>query len=85
MSAFTVPLRAFVLLILLGGAMTFSLYSGDVPLLGTIHNITGLCGDGNTDSGEECDDGNFDSSDGCSSSCLKECWVCWGGSAASCH
>ncbi len=35
-------------------------------------SVTGPCGDGNIDPGEECDDGNNDNGDGCSDSCSIE-------------
>lgn len=35
-------------------------------------NVTGVCGDGSVDVGEECDDGNLIDGDGCSSACEIE-------------
>jgi len=34
--------------------------------------LTGLCGNGNLDAGEQCDDGNTTSGDGCSNLCVNE-------------
>jgi len=43
----------------------------------------GLCGDGETASGEECDDGNLVDGDGCSSTCETEALQCGDGSVGS--
>lgn len=42
----------------------------------TYNVLSGHCGDGLVQSGEECDDGNQDSGDGCSKSCQSECVTC---------
>jgi len=57
------------------GAFTSTSYKGMTGVLKyetAVIAITGTCGDGNVDPGEQCDDNNNVNGDGCSSTCQIE-------------